>query len=844
MTHTTSKKETGINWRARLVALAMGLWLGVIPLGTTLIASRALPPELAPLIRQAIAVALAALAWAPLWAITAWARGRLRSRALAVVGAAITTVAGYLVVEAGVRAAFDHSVAAPLSQRAWATAARTALVVPYAVAAAQFAPRLAGISPPRWTETLNLRIPKPTPLLYVLSITALLTLAWPLTGALGDSLTSVWIGLHTLIRTMAQVLLFWGVIFYLLTTTLKRTWLAALLTIALHAVAMGAGFLPGGDGSALANALWLLPLAGLLTELRARGIGAPTLILLAFGYRSAPRLFIDPRYAAFNGSPEPQHLVGYVATMLVAGLLGLGLWIGRRRGSQAKAARGRSGRGQIGLAAVLAVVAWSVWIQLYISIGLPGFSNDGFLIVLEEQAQLESAADVPGREERIRYVYETLTETARRTQAPLRAELDDRGISYRPYYLINMIGVDGHRWLMGHFERRPGVAEVVANPNVRPYPRRLSLPVPGGGLIPREEIQANLTAIHAEAAWAASVIGEGIVVAGQDTGYDWTHPALQPHYRGWDGTSASHDTNWHDAWDHTAAPFDDGSHGTHTLGTILGDDGSSAPIGVAPGAQWIGCRSMRREFGNPGAYAACMEFFLAPYPHGGDPFVDGRVEQSPHVINNSWSCPPIEGCRRDTLKPGVEALRAAGIMMVVSSGNDGPACDTAATPPAHYDAVFSVGAVDNRGEIAFFSSRGGDRSPGKPDVVAPGYQVRSTTPGGRYGYNSGTSMAAPHVTGLVALLWSANEELIGDIEATEALIAETATPRPVEETCTEGASPASLIPEVSRPACGCGGATGVPNLVYGHGIINADSALQAASSQTLTARDEPPREIE
>jgi subtilisin family serine protease len=474
-------------------------------------------------------------------------------------------------------------------------------------------------------------------------------------------------------------------------------------------------------------------------------------------------------------------------------------------------------------------MAWAVWVTLFVVVGEPGFANDGFLIVLEEQADLSTACSIPDREARLQCVYETLVETAHRTQAPLRDELDMRGVPYRPYYVINMIRVDGHRTLMRRIEDWPGVAQVLLNPNVRKYPWRIPLPY-GVGESPVGEVQPNLAAIHADEAWALGVTGKGIVVGGQDTGYDWTHPALQPHYRGWDGHQANHDANWHDAWDDTVVPFDDDSHGTHTMGTMVGDDGAGERTGVAPGAMWIGCRNMRRGLGNPGAYAECTEFFLAPYPHGGDPFIDGDVRLAPHVVNNSWACPDFEGCFADTLEPAIEALRAAGIMMVVSAGNEGPACRTVSIPPADYDAAFSVGATDDRGTILGFSSRGPAGGQIKPDIVAPGGNVRSSVPGGGYGYAGGTSMAGPHVAGLVALLWSADPTLVGEIEDTERLIRQTAAPRPVANLCTveeEGSAGRPFAALLESPVCACGGVTGTPNNVYGCGLIDAGAALQA-----------------
>jgi len=200
------------------------------------------------------------------------------------------------------------------------------------------------------------------------------------------------------------------------------------------------------------------------------------------------------------------------------------------------------------------------------------------------------------------------------------------------------------------------------------------------------------------------------------------------------------------------------------------------------------------------------------------------------VINNSWGCPDFEGCLPNTLEPAVEALRAAGIMMVVSAGNEGPACTTVTDPPAHYDASFSVGATSNTGIIVGFSSRGPVGDLVKPDVSAPGEWVRSSVPGGDYGYAGGTSMAGPHVAGLVALLWSAKPTLIGDIDATEEVICQTAVSKPVDNLCTiEDAVPEGTFSSLlSDSVCACGDLVGVPNNVYGCGFIDAGAAVRAA----------------
>jgi subtilisin family serine protease len=185
-------------------------------------------------------------------------------------------------------------------------------------------------------------------------------------------------------------------------------------------------------------------------------------------------------------------------------------------------------------------------------------------------------------------------------------------------------------------------------------------------------------------------------------------------------------------------------------------------------------------------------------------------------------------------------MRAAGIMMVVSAGNEGPACRTANEPPARYAAAFSVGATDRSGTVTAFSSRGPVSDPAerdsllKPDVVAPGDEIRSSVSGGGYRLASGTSMAGPHVVGLVALLWSARPDLRGDIQTTEEIIRQTATSTPVSASCSAAPQPpaSDLITQISGfmdpQVCACGDLTGVPNNVYGWGEIDALRAVETA----------------
>jgi subtilisin family serine protease len=319
-----------------------------------------------------------------------------------------------------------------------------------------------------------------------------------------------------------------------------------------------------------------------------------------------------------------------------------------------------------------------------------------------------------------------------------------------------------------------------------------------------------------------------------------THRELADGYRGAgdDATGSDpHDYAWFDPWSHTPAPVDFGGHGTHTLATAAGNT-----TGVAPDADWIACANLQRNLGNPALYLDCLQFMLAPFPIGGDPFVNGDPSESAHVLNNSWGCPQAhEGCDPTSLQSAVEALAAAGIFVVASAGNDGPACSTIADPPALYAGAFTVGAVDAGNDLAFFRSTGPVTADGsgrtKPDIAAPGVLVWSAYPGGEYAEMSGTSMAGPHVAGVVALMWSANGRLIGDIERTEQILRQTARPFSGElesgdllggEGQPDAAPPPAAAASASGACLPAGGVDERPNNLVGYGVVDAYAAVQQA----------------
>jgi len=466
------------------------------------------------------------------------------------------------------------------------------------------------------------------------------------------------------------------------------------------------------------------------------------------------------------------------------------------------------------------------------------------LVVLRDRADLAPAWLLRSRLARGRFVHDRLVDTSRRSQASLRSWLDRRGIAHRDFYIVNALLVRGDRRLVEELAHRPDVARIEGNPHVRVA---LPEPDPAASITSTRAaagIEWNIQRTGAPQLWALGITGQGIVVGSQDTGVDWTHPAIKSRYRGWNGTAANHDFNWHDAihanggscGNDSPVPCDAHGHGTHTVGTILGDDGAGNQIGMAPGARWIACRNMDGDgYGSPATYLECFQFFLAPYPVGGTPG-QGNPDLAPDITNNSWTCPPEEGCSLDTLEAAVSAQRAAGILTVAAAGNSGPDCGSIHEPPAIYAATFTIGATDEADSLALFSSRGPatshDAMPGliKPGLVAPGVGVRSAVPGGGYLSFSGTSMASPNVAGGAALLWSAFPFLRGQPVATVQLLEATAT-------------------RLDAIVESCGGDyVNGPNNSWGYGLMNLVAAYQAArereeqpAARRPTARVTPKR---
>ncbi len=258
----------------------------------------------------------------------------------------------------------------------------------------------------------------------------------------------------------------------------------------------------------------------------------------------------------------------------------------------------------------------------------------------------------------------------------------------------------------------------------------------------------NLDMIRAPELWSLGITGQNIVVAVMDSGVDLNHPELAAKWRGGDNS-------WFDPRGEYSKPADPGGHGVKVAGIIVGGSESGSAIGVAPGAKWIGVKLFDDE-GN----ATLSDIHLS-YQWILDPDGDPATDDAPDIVNSSWSVRNRTGECFEEFRDDMRVLRAAGIAVVFSAGNDGPSPNTSKSP-ANYPESFSVGSM-NEMQVDGASSRGPSAcgSGVYPNVVAPGEKIftsdRVTEENQAFPYTfaSGTSFAAPHVAGAMALLKSA-----------------------------------------------------------------------------------------
>jgi len=405
-------------------------------------------------------------------------------------------------------------------------------------------------------------------------------------------------------------------------------------------------------------------------------------------------------------------------------------------------------------------------------------------------------------------VVDKLQRTAEKTQEKILKLLETEKRKgnvqeYRSFYIVNVVYVKATEDVIKKISKYSEVAEIGMNKKIE-----VDWPKIASASINENQVQSTewgIDKVGAPAVWNGfGIDGAGVVVGVIDTGVDYTHEALMTKWRGYnpaDPSSPNPEGNWFDAVNGQSLPYDIPSipHGTHVTGTILGQDPDGENvIGVAPGAQFITAKAFSEDGGYDNWLLAAGEWMLAP---GGD------ASKAPDIINNSWG----GGSGMDEwYREMVQTWRAAGILPVFSAGNqDGGAAPPASvSSPANYPESFAVGATDKNNLRGSFSQLGPSpyAAPDdlKPDIAAPGVNVRSSVPGGYESGWSGTSMAAPHISGTAALLLSYNAALAPD--ELEQIITSTATP----------------LTDTDYPTA--------PNYGYGHGLVNAFNAVSSVAS--------------
>ncbi len=364
-------------------------------------------------------------------------------------------------------------------------------------------------------------------------------------------------------------------------------------------------------------------------------------------------------------------------------------------------------------------------------------------------------------------VVDALQQCAKRSQASLldflkNEKSNGRVSEIESFFIVNIIYARLKVDLVDEIASRPEVESVVENKSIQ-----LIEPVTHISTLQAETPEWNINRIKAPDVWQLGIDGTGIVVGIIDSGVDLEHEALFQKYRGYNSEgSPSHAYNWFDPYRNASSPDDFHGHGTHVAGIILGSDPDGLnQIGVAPGAQWIAARGVRDDGrGNANNLLAAGQFLLAPTPN---PDGSGTPDptRAPDIINNSWGANtvPEEWWYRSML----QSWRAAGIFPVFAAGNGGPK-DGTIFFPAKYPESFAVAAIDHDNNLADFSGRGPAPflAPDdmQPNISAPGVEIRSARSLSSrhergYELKSGTSMAAPHIAGVAALLLDNNPNL-------------------------------------------------------------------------------------
>ncbi len=347
-----------------------------------------------------------------------------------------------------------------------------------------------------------------------------------------------------------------------------------------------------------------------------------------------------------------------------------------------------------------------------------------------------------------------LRQKAEQTQASYMSFLKGKKAKrIKKLWLINGMSFKAKAKVIKRLATLPGIESIVLDGVVQAPVTTLAAP---------SSVEWNINAINAPALWDMGYTGQGIVVANMDTGVDITHSDIGNKWRG--GTNSWYDPNG----EHPNTPYDplSAGHGTQTMGLMVGGVVGETSIGVAHGAQWIAVKIFDDSGDAP--YSSIHQGFQWLLDPDGDP----NTNDAPDVVNNSWALDAVDVCINE-FQPDIQALKAAGIAVVFAAGNSGDLGPSTSVSPSNNPESYATGSVDELNIIANSSSRGPSKCDGSsiyPEVVAPGVGVKTATVTGgiwpdAHTTVSGTSFAAPHVSGAMALLLNALPDItIAELE--------------------------------------------------------------------------------
>jgi subtilisin family serine protease len=394
-------------------------------------------------------------------------------------------------------------------------------------------------------------------------------------------------------------------------------------------------------------------------------------------------------------------------------------------------------------------------------------------------------------------------------QEPIRKLASAAGFSIKPFWIGNVVLVkQASAALVDKLRGMQNVVRLEAVKDVAHLVQPMVNSVEDETEAKTRRAQWNIEIINAPSAWAITR-GEDITLSNVDTGVRYTHVAVVGSYRGNNNGVFNHDYNWLDP-SGAVVPFDNNGHGTHTMGTIVGSESSG--VGVAPGAKWIAAKGCAASSCSNAHLIESMQYVLCPTTQDGS---QTNCTKGADVMSNSWG----GGQGSTTFKAYIEAWLEAGSIPIFSQGNAGPTCGSA-NSPGDLGIVIGVGSTSRTDALSSFSSRGPGQGTAdfpllKPEISAPGEAVYSSyhTSDTAYATLSGTSMACPHVTGLVGLMLSVNPAL--DYDQVLNILASTAV---------------KSLPAPSGVVTTCSGIpyTTYPNYFYGHGRIDAYAAVRSA----------------